>query len=127
VQIIDNSNYWQNRPNLQNHYLDIIINLNLNPHQCYTCKESLILLDCLKPISMEIFEDNFLLCGFAPGFVNTKNNPNPPRHNNKLEFKPTPMLYMYFLSPTNSCFDYIFFLSKKLLIIWSKNLFLGGG
>jgi hypothetical protein len=21
---------------------------------------------------MEIFEDNFLLCGFAPGFVNTK-------------------------------------------------------
>ena len=38
----------------------------------YWLKESLILLDCLKPISMEIFEDNFLLCGFAPGFVNTK-------------------------------------------------------
>jgi hypothetical protein len=26
----------------------------------------------LKPISKEIFEDNFLLCGFAPGVVNTK-------------------------------------------------------
>jgi hypothetical protein len=37
VQITDNSNYCQNRPNLQNHYLDIIINLHLNPHQCYTC------------------------------------------------------------------------------------------
>jgi hypothetical protein len=39
------------------------------------------------------------------------------RHNNKLASKPTPMLYMYFLSPSNSCFDYIFFLSKKLKII----------
>jgi hypothetical protein len=37
VQITDNSNYCQNRPNLQNHNLDIIINLHLNPHQCYTC------------------------------------------------------------------------------------------
>ena len=37
VQITDNSNYCQNRPNLQNHYLDILINLHLNPHQCYTC------------------------------------------------------------------------------------------
>ena len=39
------------------------------------------------------------------------------------------MLYMYFSSPSNSCFDYIFFMSKKLrklLIIWSKNLFFGG-
>jgi hypothetical protein len=36
VQITDNSNYCQNRTNLQNHDLDIIINLHLNPHQCYT-------------------------------------------------------------------------------------------
>jgi hypothetical protein len=85
VQITDNSNYCQNSPNLQNHYLDIIINLHLNPHQCYTCISyhhlthvSITYFFCLKnywSFGVKIFwggshrvRHQVVLCNFIKGF-----------------------------------------------------------